>query len=168
MTYSEKMASGVESAFGCTLKEACKNCVPCSDVCKSMDVSRRLQDAGMRITRQRVELAQLLFGNGDRHFTADALYDEAMGSKIPVSLATVYNTLQQFVTAGLIRKLGIEGQKSWYDTNISEHHHLFFEDENYIDDIDDASISIGKLPAVPEGMVISRVEIVVRLKRQGT
>lgn len=125
MTYSEKMASGVESEFGCSLKEACKNCVPCSDVCKSMDVSRKLQDAGMRITRQRVELAQLLFGNGDRHFTADALYDEAMGSKIPVSLATVYNTLQQFVTAGLIRKLGIEGQKSWYDTNISEHHHLF-------------------------------------------
>jgi len=131
-----------------------------------MDVSRKLQEAGMRITRQRVELAQLLFGNGDRHFTADALYDEAMGNRIPVSLATVYNTLQQLVTAGLIRKLGIEGQRAWYDTNITEHHHLFFEDDNHIDDIDDASITIGKMPAVPEGMVISRVEIVVRLKRQ--
>lgn len=166
MTYEDKSGLGVDGAFGCSLRDACRKCKSCSDICKSMDVSRKLQDAGMRITRQRVELAQLLFGNGDRHFTADALYDEAMGSKIPVSLATVYNTLQQFVSAGLIRKLGIEGQKAWYDTNISEHHHLFFEDENIIDDIDNSAISIAKLPAVPDGMVISRVEIVVRLKRQ--
>lgn len=168
MTYEDKVSLGVDRAFGCSLRDACSGCGSCSDVCKSMDASRKLQDAGMRITRQRVELAQLLFGNGDRHFTADALYDEATGNKIPVSLATVYNTLQQFVTAGLVRKLGIEGQKTWYDTNISEHHHLFFEDDNIIDDIDNSAISIGKLPDVPEGMVISRVEIVVRLKRQGT
>lgn len=156
---------GNESSFELALKEACMKCAMCTNSCKSIDVQVKLQDAGIRITRQRVELAKLLFRGGDRHFTADSLYDEALSGRIPVSLATIYNTLQQFVTAGLIRRLAIEGQKAWYDTNVSEHHHLFFEEDNCIYDIPDGAVSIAHLPPIPEGMAISRVEVVVRLRR---
>lgn len=154
-----------KDSFEFSLKEARMKCAVCTHSCKSVDVRVKLQETGVRITRQRVELAKLLFRDGDRHFTADSLYDEALNGRIPISLATIYNTLQKFVTAGLIRRLPVEDQKAWYDTNVSEHHHLFFEDDNRIYDIQDGAVSISHLPPIPNDMTISRVEVVVRLRR---
>jgi len=154
-----------EDSFAFSLKGGCMKCAVCTHSCESVDVRAKLQKAGVRITRQRLELAKLLFRGGDRHFTADSLYEEALSGKAPVSLATIYNTLQQFVSAGLVRRLPIEGQRAWYDTNVSEHHHLLFEEDNCIYDIRDGEVSISQLPPIPAGMTVSRVEVVIRLRR---
>ena len=88
-----------------------------------------LRRAGLRPTRQRVALATLLFGNGDRHVTAEMLHEEAVRAGERVSLATVYNTLHQFKRAGLLREIAIGGQRAYFDTNTSNHNHFFVEAE---------------------------------------
>jgi len=127
------------------------------------DVAELLRGAGLRPTRQRVALAQLLFATGDRHVTAERLHEEALDSKVPVSLATVYNTLHQFTEAGLLREVAIEGAKTYFDTNTSNHYHFFCERSGKLLDIATADIRIEGLPEAPEGMTISRVDVLVRL-----
>jgi Fur family transcriptional regulator, iron response regulator len=143
----------------------CKRCGLCNGACITRDAGIMLGRAGFRLTRQRLELARLLFQDGDHHITADSLHEDARRKGIKVSLATVYNTLQQFTGAGLLRRLSIDGQKTWYDTNTSEHHHFFCEDDSCVIDIADGQVTIGNMPAVPEGMEIARVEVIVRLRR---
>jgi len=126
----------------------------------------RLGHAGLRPTRQRLALARLLFSQGDRHVTAEALHEEAIRAYVPVSLATVYNTLHQFTEAGLLREVAVDGTKTYFDTNTSDHHHFFIEDENRILDIPGHPISVAGLPQAPEGHEITRVEVVVRLRRK--
>jgi Fur family iron response transcriptional regulator len=92
------------------------------------------------------------------------LYEEAMRARVPVSLATVYNTLHQFTQAGLLRELAVDGAKTYFDTNPSDHHHFFIEGEDRMIDVPSDAIRVAELPALPEGMEISRVEVIVRLK----
>ena len=127
---------------------------------------RRVRAAGLRPTRQRIALASLLFAKGDRHLSAEELHEEAVEAGVPVSLATVYNTLHQFTEAGMLRILAIEGSRTYFDTNISDHHHFFVEGENRVFDIEyeDAPISVSNLPAPPEGMEIVNIDVVVRLR----
>jgi Fur family transcriptional regulator, iron response regulator len=117
----------------------------------------------LRPTRQRVALASLLFAGCDRHVTAEALHEEAQARKVPVSLATVYNTLHQFTEAGLLREVAVEGAKTYFDTNTSNHYHFFCEHSGRLMDIDTGAIRIEGLPEAPEGMTISRVDVLVRL-----
>ncbi len=126
----------------------------------------RLKSAGLRPTRQRVALGTLLFRNGDRHVTAEALHDEAVRERIPVSLATVYNTLHQFTEAGLLREVAIEGSKTYFDTNTSDHHHFYFEHNGVLMDIDCDGSPVVAMPVPPEGMEISRVDVLVRLVKK--
>jgi Fur family iron response transcriptional regulator len=123
----------------------------------------RLRMSGLRPTRQRVALADLLFGRGDRHFTAEMLHAEAIGRGIPVSLATVYNTLHQFVEAGLLREVAIESSKTYFDTKTSNHFHFFIEGEGTLVDIDVPDLSVENLPEPPEGMEITRIDVLVRI-----
>jgi len=132
------------------------------------DVPELLRGAGLRPTRQRVALARLLFAEGDRHVTAERLHEEALASKVPVSLATVYNTLHQFTLAGLLREVAVEGAKTYFDTNTSNHFHFFCEESADLLDIDTTAISIEGLPEAPEGKVISRVDVLVRLVDRDT
>jgi Fur family iron response transcriptional regulator len=125
--------------------------------------SERLRMTGLRPTRQRVALAELLFGRGDRHFTAEMVHAEAVKKGVPVSLATVYNTLHQFVEAGLLREVAIEGSKTYFDTKISNHFHFFFEKDGTLVDIEPANIKVENLPKPPEGMEITRIDVLVRL-----
>jgi Fur family transcriptional regulator, iron response regulator len=134
--------------------------------CPWHDVKAMLRQVGLRPTRQRMELGWLLFGKGDRHITAEMLYEEANSAKAPVSLATVYNTLHQFTDAGLLRQVAVEGSKSYFDTNASQHHHFFVEEENALFDIPDADVFVGKPPIPPEGYEIARIDVVVRLRRK--
>jgi len=134
--------------------------------CPWHDVKTMLRQVGLRPTRQRMELGWLLFGKGDRHITAEMLYEEANNAKAPVSLATVYNTLHQFTDAGLLRQVAVEGSKSYFDTNASQHHHFFVEEENALFDIPDADVFVGKPPIPPEGYEIARIDVVVRLRRK--
>jgi len=124
----------------------------------------RVRDAGLRPTRQRLALASLLFASGDRHVSAEELHEEALKAGVQVSLATVYNTLHQFTEAGMLRILPVEGSKTYFDTNTSEHHHFFYEGEDLLVDIPEGNMTVANLPEPPEGMEIVHVDILVRLR----
>ena len=123
----------------------------------------RLREAGLRPTRQRLALGRLLFDGGDRHVTAEALHDEAQRAGVSVSLATVYNTLHQFTNAGLLREVVVDSARTYFDTNIDDHHHFFIERDGSLMDIAGDDVTIGSLPPAPEGMDIARVDVIVRL-----
>lgn len=123
----------------------------------------RLHAAGLRPTRQRLGLARLLFDAGDRHVTAEQLHDEAMQVSLRVSLATVYNTLNQFTDAGLLREVVVEAGKSYFDTNTSDHHHFFLEGTGHLADIPGDALVVSNLPAPPPGTAVARVDVIVRL-----
>jgi len=127
----------------------------------------RLKAVKLRPTRQRLALARLLFDQGDRHVSAEQLHGEAVEAGIRVSLATVYNTLHQFTDVGLLRQVAVDGSKTYFDTNVSQHHHFFIEGENDLLDIPDADVVVGKTPVPPEGYEVARVDVVVRLRRKG-
>ena len=133
--------------------------------CLVHDLRGKLRQAGLPSTRQRVALGWLLFGKGHRHVTAERLYEEAGGARVPVSLATVYNTLHQFTEAGLLREIAVDGAKTYFDTNLSEHHHFLEDGGDTLMDIPAGEIEVGRLPDPPPGMVIDRVDVVVRLRR---
>ena len=126
-------------------------------------VRERLRAAGLRPTRQREELAGLLFGAGDRHVTAEALHREAMLAGTQVSLATVYNTLHQFTESGLLREVVVDSGRAYFDTNTSRHHHFFNTHTHELADIHGDAISVGRLPEAPEGTRVEDVEVVVRV-----
>ena len=125
----------------------------------------RLRNAGLRPTRQRVALARLLFDGEDRHLTAEQLHCEATASAIRVSLATVYNTLHQFTAAGILREVVVEPGRSYFDTNIDDHHHFFCESTGMLRDIPGAAVIVGALPSAPPGTEISRVDVIIRVRR---
>ena len=128
-------------------------------------IVQRLRAAGLRPTSQRLYLARLLFEQGDRHVTAEQLHSEAQAARIAVSLATVYNTLHQFTAAGLLRELVIESGRSYFDTNITNHHHFFFEENGALVDIPGENLALASMPAPPEGARISRIDVIVRVAR---
>jgi Fur family iron response transcriptional regulator len=128
------------------------------------ELETRVREAGLRPTRQRIALAELLFAKGDRHLSAEELHEEAVEAGVTVSLASVYNTLHQFTEAGLLRILALEGSRTYFDTNTSDHHHFFIEGENRVVDIEAAPVSVHNLPEPPEGMEIVNVDIIVRLR----
>jgi Fur family iron response transcriptional regulator len=134
--------------------------------CPWHDVKAMLRQVGLRPTRQRMALGWILFGKGDRHLTAEMLYEEATRAKVPVSLATIYNTLHQFTEVGLLRQVAVDGSKAYFDTNATAHHHFFIEGEDEVLDIPGAEVLIGKTPTPPEGFEIARVDVVVRLRRK--
>ncbi len=124
-----------------------------------------LRMAKLRPTKQRIALAELLFSGSHRHVSAEALHLEAKNANIGVSLATIYNSLHQFSKAGLVREISVDASKSYYDTNTSDHHHFYFEEDNIVTDIPNGSIAINKLPDAPEGMEIANVDVVIRVKK---
>lgn len=128
-----------------------------------MHYQRLLKDAGLRLTRQRLALGRLLFEAGDRHVTAEMFYDEARRAGIEVSLATIYNTLHQFHEAGLIKQVIVDGAKTYFDTNTSDHYHFYHENTGELVDIPSTDIQLAGLPEPPDGARIESVDVVVRL-----
>ncbi len=124
-----------------------------------------LRAAGLRPTRQRLALARLLFDKGDRHVTAEQVHGEALAASVPVSLATVYNTLHQFIAAGLLREVVVNSGRSYFDTNVSDHHHFFVEDSGRLVDIPGDHVAVTSLPAPPAGTAIRRVDVIIRVER---
>ncbi len=129
-----------------------------------LDAARRLRDAGLRPTRQRIALYCLLFGQGDRHVTAEMLYGEARGHGMAVSLATVYNTLHQLREAGLVRQVAVDCARAFFDTNTSHHGHYYFGDTGELADMPDDGPDIAGRIAVPHGMEVESVDVIVRLR----
>ncbi len=127
----------------------------------------RLRNAGLRPTRQRLALARLLFEGGNRHVTAEQLHAEARREEIAVSLATIYNTLNQFRKAGLLREVVVDSGRSWFDTNLEDHHHFFHEATGALTDFEAEGLAVEGVPRAPRGTEIDRVEVIVRLRDAG-
>ncbi len=125
-----------------------------------------LRKAGLRPTRQRLGLARLLFENGDRHVTAEQLQAESAAASMRVSLATIYNTLNQFSQVGLLREVVVEPGRSYFDTNTSDHHHFFHEETGLLQDIAGDAISVGAIPQPPAGTTVERIDIIVRVNNK--
>lgn len=123
----------------------------------------RLKAVGLRPTRQRLALAKLLFGSGNRHVSAERLHGEAVEAQARVSLATVYNTLHQFTAVGLLREVVVEPGRSYFDTNVEDHHHFYFQDTGRIEDIPGHDLRVLGLPQAPAGTRVARVDIIVRV-----
>ena len=124
-----------------------------------------LRMAGLRPTRQRVALAELLFGGPHRHVSAEQLHGEASEARVNVSLATIYNTLHQFHEAGLLREVAVDASHSYFDTDTSDHHHFYVEDEQRMIDIPASSVEFAVLPDAPSGMKVSHVDVVIRVRK---
>ncbi len=128
--------------------------------------SEWLSEAGLRPTRQRLTLAALLVGDGhNRHVTAESLFAAVRERGESVSLATVYNTLKAFCDAGLMQEITVDGSKSYFDTNIHDHPHFFWEDEGRLSDAPSEELEITRLPTAPEGAEIAKIDVVIRLRR---
>lgn len=140
--------------------------IPSRNGCPWHDVREMLESVGLRPTRQRMALGWLLFGKGDRHLTAEMLYEEATAAKVPVSLATVYNTLNQLTELGLLRQVSVDGAKTYFDTNVSVHHHFYVENNHELLDIEDQTLALARMPDIPDGYEVSRVDLIVRLRRK--
>ena len=123
----------------------------------------RLRDVGLRPTRQRMALARLLFAQGDRHVTAEALFTEAKTARVHVSLATVYNALHDFTGKGLLREISLDTERSYFDTNTGDHHHFYFERTGRLEDIPADAVQITALPDAPDGASITRVDVIIRV-----
>jgi Fur family transcriptional regulator, iron response regulator len=128
-------------------------------------LAQGLRRAGLRPTRQRIELSRVLFAKGHRHLSAEDLHAEAAAAGVHVSLATVYNALHKFTRAGLLREVAIDSGRAYFDTNVSDHHHFFVEGEGELIDLV-GEIAITQLPEPPEGTEITAVELVVRVRRR--
>lgn len=126
-------------------------------------LTEKIREAGLRPTRQRLALAELLYQNGDRHVTAEMLHGETLESDYKMSLATIYNNLHQFTAARLLKEVVVDSGKSYFDTNMSEHHHFFYEDSKDLVDIPTDNTVIGDLPDAPDGTSISRIDVVIRV-----
>jgi Fur family iron response transcriptional regulator len=134
--------------------------VPVPDVV----IRRKLEAAGVRRTRQRVDLARTIFGAGDRHFTAEMIYQETRSIRFAPTLGTIYNTLNEFARCGLLREIAIYDAKLWYDTKTGPHFHFYSEDTEELSDILDEWLPRIDIPA-PEGTRITAIDIIVRLKK---
>jgi Fur family transcriptional regulator, iron response regulator len=123
----------------------------------------RLHTAGLRTTRQRLVLAEILFEREHCHVTAESLFTEAAERGARLSLATVYNCLHQFTAAGLLRMVTVDSGRAYFDTNLAPHHHFYYERTGELRDIPEAEIAVARLPEAPEGAKIARVDVIVRL-----
>ena len=130
------------------------------------DCSDLLRQAGLRPTRQRLMLGEFLFSSGGRHVTADMIYTEAAAANMPVSRGTVYNTLNQFTEAGLLRQIGVDGSKSFFDTNPGTHHHFFVDHEDRLLDVPAPGVEIEQLPQPLPGYEVVGVDVIVHLRRK--
>lgn len=132
---------------------------------RRLALTAKLKAHGLRTTKPRLLLADLLFSGGNRHVTADGLFAEARRAGLRVSQATIYNTLNQFCEAGLLREVQVDQARSYFDTNLDDHHHFYVEADGRLIDIDADAVVLDKLPKAPEGYDVTGVDIVIRLRQ---
>jgi Fur family iron response transcriptional regulator len=128
------------------------------------ELKTRLRNAGLRPTVQRLSLSSLLYGKGDRHVSAEALHAEAREAGLQMSLSTVYNTLNQFAGAGLLREIAVQGPRTYFHTRTSPHHHFMDVATGRMFDAADGTVEFARLPAPPEGMEIVGCDVIIRIK----
>lgn len=132
---------------------------------RQAELGEKLKQGGLRTTRPRLLLAELLFAQGNRHVTAEKLHAEAQAAGLKISQATIYNTLNQFVEAGLLREVQVDRTRSYFDTNLDRHHHFYVEEDGDLIDIQENAIALDRLPDSPDGYTIAGVDVVIRLRK---
>lgn len=127
-----------------------------------------LREAGLRPTKQRLALARLLLTGGYRHVTADELLAEARAEGISIAQTTVYNVLHQFHRAGLLQEVLVESGRTWYDTKIGSHIHLYDEETGVVTDLDQDPRTLQLLDKLdlPAGVDVMSVDVVVRVRKK--
>ena len=124
---------------------------------------KKIEESGIVPTKQRRILAKILFEKGNRHISAENLFDEVKKQDRKISMATIYNTLKQFTNLGLIREIVVDKNKSLYDTNNKPHYHLYIEDEGKIHDIPTDNVNLD-LPSVPACLTLHDIDVIVRVR----
>ena len=125
----------------------------------------KLKSCGLRPTKQRIMISKLLFGQKETfHFTIENL-SKLIKKKLnkPVSLATIYNTVNAFKKKGYLKEIPLEGNKTYFDTNTSSHHHFYDVNTEKLIDINNEKISVNNIPISPSGKSIKGVEVMVRI-----
>ena len=130
------------------------------------EIAKLFDKAELRQTRQRTQLAKILFQAENRHFTAEQLHKEARTAGGTISLATIYNTLHQFRTAGLLRQVIVEPGKVYFDTNTEPHHHFYIENDGELLDVERSEIEISTLPEIPKDCAIQETDVIIRLRKK--
>jgi len=124
---------------------------------------KKIESSGIRPTKQRRVLAKILFENGNRHVSADELFHDVKKEDRKISMATVYNTLKQFTSLGLVREVVVDQNKSLYCTNRKSHYHLYIEDEGKIVDIPTKNIDLN-IPSIPACLQLHNIDVIVRIR----
>ena len=132
----------------------------------TFEIAKLFDKAELRQTRQRTQIAKILFQAENRHFTAEQLHKEARTAGGTISLATIYNTLHQFRTAGLLRQVIVEPGKVYFDTNTEPHHHFYIEDDGELLDVERSEIEISTLPEIPKDCAIQETDVIIRLRKK--
>ena len=130
-----------------------------------MNNKEKLRDAGLRPTKQRIIVADILLNGFNRHFTAENLQDEINSSGNSMSIATIYNCLKKFKNCGLIKQVETSKDTAIFDTNTDYHHHFLNEETGELIDIENEEISLHKLPEIPHGYLNNGIEVIIKLKR---
>ena len=139
----------------------------CHETKSELKARQWLSGGSVRPTRQRVALAQRLVGDGkNRHVTAEWLFEAAVDAGEAVSLATVYNTLRAFCDAGLLNEVTVGGNRSYFDTRTDDHPHYYWEEDGTLTDAPAEAVELARVPEAPENAEISRVDVVIRVRRR--
>ena len=133
---------------------------------KKIDILKKLRTSGLRQTKQRVEIAKFLFDRDKTfHFTVEGLENHlAKKTSSKIALATIYNTVHAFKKAGHLNEVDVRGKKTYFDTNVNNHHHFYDNETSELIDIDASEIVIQKIPKAPNGKKIKNVEVFINLK----
>ena len=133
---------------------------------KKIDIFRKLRSSGLRPTKQRVEIAKFLFERDKTfHFTVESL-NKLLAKKTTsrFALATIYNTVHAFKNAGHLNEVDVRGKKTYFDTNVSNHHHFYDSETSELIDINANEVVIQTNPRAPNGKKIKNVEVFINLK----
>ena len=125
----------------------------------------KIQESGLRLTLQRIEIAKILFFGPPKHFTANHIYKIVKKKKLNISLATIYNTLRDFSDKKLINEIIFEPSRNWYDTCLEDHHHFFNSKTQKLIDINKNDISLKSYPKPPDGYKIRKYNIVIEIEK---
>ena len=131
----------------------------------SVNFVTKLRNSGLRPTKQRLKICEVLFSDKHTfHFSINEL-SKIISQKTneKISLATIYNTVHAFLQKGYLKQIAVNTEQSYYDTNISEHHHFYDEDKNKLIDIHDSEVEPVKIKRKIPGKKIKSIEVLVKL-----
>ena len=127
------------------------------------NINDLINNAGLKLTKQRKRIAKELFGQKDQHVTAEMLFSD-INKDFKISLATIYNTVHAFKSKGYLKEISINSDKSYYDTNVSDHHHFFDESTNELIDLHNNDLENVRIKKNIPGKKIKSVEVLVKIE----